>query len=60
MIPEKEKNTFYKKTSLLQDIGRNDTREEIELLLTPPIIITWAYQLAFGISEGCYRFQYKF
>ena len=55
VIPEKETNTFYKRR-LLNSTAENDTRKEMELLLTPPLIVSWTYQLAFALSEGCYHF----
>ena len=51
VIPNNETKTFTKKRHLGKT-NQKDTREEIELLLTSPQITIWAYELAFGLSEG--------
>ena len=51
VIPENEVDTFVRKR-LLERIIENDTREEFDLLLTPPMITVWAYELGFALTEG--------
>ena len=57
VIPEEQVKTFTRKP-LIENSTESSTKKEIELMLTPPIIIVWAYQLAFALSQGCFRFDY--
>ena len=55
-IPENEVKSFKRKTEL-NESNVTDTREDLEVLLTPPIITVWQYELAFALSEGfdCFK-----
>ena len=53
VIPDNEVEKFKKKT-LVERMSENDIRKDHAMLLPPPIITVWAYELGFALAEGRY------
>ena len=58
LIPESETKIFQKNTRS-KNLGTIDTRGDLKLPLTAPLITAWVYELAFALTTGihCVIFQ---